>query len=89
MIALVAIIAFVGGVTSTKKRESPGSGKQGMKANLNGPLDLGAVGFHERRAAALQKVAAIETPLFEIVVRKRRRKPSLVAVSENGVTAKA
>jgi hypothetical protein len=51
---------------------------------------LGAVRFHERRAApqaAAQKVAAIETPLPEIVVPKRHRKPARVAASENGVTA--
>ena len=64
--------------------------ERGMKPNLNGPPDLGAVRFHQRRAAAqttAQKVAAIETPLPEIVVRKRRRKPT--AASKNGVTAEA
>jgi hypothetical protein len=61
--------------------------ERGMKPNLSGPPDLGAVRFHERRAAA-QKVAAIETPLPEIVAPKRR-KPAPVAASENGVTAKA
>jgi hypothetical protein len=62
--------------------------EQGMKPNLNGPPDLGAVRFHERRAAAV-KVEAIETPLPEIAVPKRRRKLTPVAASENGVTAKA
>jgi hypothetical protein len=53
---------------------------------------LGAVRFHERRAAAqaaAHKVAAIETPLPEITVSKRRRKAPAAAASENGVTAKA
>jgi hypothetical protein len=44
-----------------------------VKPNLNGPPDLGAVRFHERRAAAA-KVEAIETPLPEIAVPKRRPK---------------
>jgi hypothetical protein len=64
--------------------------ERGEKPNLSGPPDLCAVRFHERRAAAqttAQKVAAIETPLPEIVVRKRRRKPT--AASKNGVTAEA
>jgi hypothetical protein len=60
----------------------------GVKPNLNGPPDLGAVRFHERRAAAA-KVEAIETPLPEIAVPKRRPKLTPVAASENGVTAKA
>ena len=60
----------------------------GVKPNLNGPPDLGAVRFHERRAAAA-KVEAIETPLPEIAVPKRRRKLAPVAACENGVTAKA
>jgi hypothetical protein len=59
-----------------------------VKPNLNGPPDLGAVRFHERRAAAA-KVEAIETPLPEIAVRKRRRKLTPVAAPENGVTGKA
>jgi hypothetical protein len=66
--------------------------EQGVKPNLNGPPDLGAVRFHERRAAAqtaAHKIAAIETPLPEIVVPKRHRKLTPVAASENGVTAKA
>jgi hypothetical protein len=44
--------------------------------------------FTNGRAAAA-KVEAIETPLPEIAVRKRRRKLTPVAASENGVTAKA
>ena len=59
-----------------------------MKPNLNGPPSLGAVLFHERWAVS-EKVAAIETPLPEIVVvKKRRRKAANAAGSENGVTAK-
>jgi hypothetical protein len=60
----------------------------GVKPTLNGPPDLGAVRFYERRAAAA-KVEAIETPLPEIAVPKRRPKLTPVAASENGVTAKA
>jgi hypothetical protein len=62
------------------------------KPNLSGPPDLGAVRFHERRAAAqaaAHNVAAIETPLPEIAVPKRRRKPASVGASKNGVTAEA
>jgi len=62
--------------------------ERGVKPNLNGPPDLGAVRFHERRAAAQAaeaKVAAIETPLPEIVVPKRRRKPASAAASKNGL----
>jgi hypothetical protein len=59
-----------------------------MKPNLSGPPDLGAVRFHERRAAAQaasQKVAANETPLPEITVPKRRRKSAAAAASKNGL----
>ena len=60
--------------------------ERGEKPNLSGPPDLGAVRFHERRTAAqatAQKVAAIETPLPEIAVPKRRRKVA-AAASKNG-----
>jgi hypothetical protein len=63
--------------------------ERGEKPNLNGPPDLGAVRFHERRAAAqasAQKVAAIETPLPEIVVLERRRKPTAAANLSDGRT---
>ena len=54
---------------------------------------MGAVRFHERRAAAqasAQKVAAIETPLPEITVPKRCRKIAPIAAAfKNGVTAEA
>jgi hypothetical protein len=46
-----------------------------------------AVRFHERRAAAqatAQKVAAMETPLPEITVPKRRRKAAPAAAAVNG-----
>jgi hypothetical protein len=57
--------------------------ERGEKPNFSGPPDLGAVRFHERRVAAqatAQKAAAIESPLPEITVPRRRKA---------GVTAKA
>jgi hypothetical protein len=44
-----------------------------MKPDLNGPPDLGAVRFHERRAAS-EKVTAIETSLPEVIVPETRRR---------------
>jgi hypothetical protein len=63
---------------------------RGEKPNFSGPPDLGAVRFHERRAAS-EKVAAIETPLPEVIVpkKRRRRKRAAIAASDNGVTTKA
>jgi hypothetical protein len=64
--------------------------EQGVKPNVNGPPDLGAVRFHERRAAALagsQRMDAIETQLPEItpLPPRRKRKARATAPATNGV----
>jgi hypothetical protein len=55
----------------------------------DGPPDLAAVRFHERRAAAMagaQRMDAIETQLPEISVARRKRKARAAAApATNGV----